>query len=165
MPTCNWGMSHQNWADATISPVEYSFKTDADGRFRADQVPVGRATVWVRKAGFVGPGLGVPITTPKDGLELTMIQAASVRVTVEFAGKDRPAGYIVQLTPEGGDAVGTYGGSGNIDAKNQMTFNDVPPGKYFVVGHPNPSTGDQKTKPLAVDLKGGHTAEITLKAK
>jgi Carboxypeptidase regulatory-like domain len=148
-----------------ISPVEYSFKTDADGRFRADQIPAGRATVWVRKPGFCGPGLGVPITIPSSGLELTMIQAASVLVTVDFAGKDRPAGYIVRLTPEGGDAVGTYGGSGNIDAKNQMAFNDVPPGKYFLVGQPNPSRGDQETKPLAVDLKGGRTAEVTLKAR
>jgi len=51
----------------------------------------------------------------------------NVQVTVDFTGKERPGGYIVSITPEGGNVVGSYGGSGNIDAKNQIAFTDVPP--------------------------------------
>jgi hypothetical protein len=147
------------------SPLEYTFKTDADGRFRADPVPAGKATVWVHKAGYCRPGLGLPITTPKADVELRMIQSSSVRVAVDFADKPRPEGYMVSIAPEGGEAIGTYGGSGNIDDKNQMTFKDVPPGRYVLRGQPNPSSGDQRTEPVTVDLKGGQAAEVTLKAK
>jgi hypothetical protein len=50
--------------------------------------------------------------------------------TVDFTGKVRPGGYIVSMEPEGGSKIGSYGGSGNIDAEGRMTFKDVPPGKY-----------------------------------
>ena len=94
-----------------------------------------------------------------------MIKSARVVVTVDFTAKERPAGYIVQMSPEGGDAIGTYGGSGNIDARNQITFDNVPPARYVLRGQPNPSSGDQRTEPKTVDLKGGQTAEVTLSAK
>ena len=71
------------------SPLEYSFKTDAEGRFRAEQVPRGTATIWLHKPGYCRPGLGLPIATPKGDVELQMMKAASVRVTVDFAGNPR----------------------------------------------------------------------------
>jgi len=147
------------------SPDEYAFKTDIEGRFRAEQVPAGKATIWLRKPGYCRPGLGQPVTTPKTDVELIMIRAASLRVTVDFAGKERPPGYIVSIQPEGGEAVGTFGGSGNIDAKNQMAFDNVPPGRYLLRGQPNPSSGDQRTEPVTVELKGGQAAEVSLIAK
>jgi hypothetical protein len=104
------------------SAVEYKVTTDAEGRFQADQLPRGTATIWIQKPGYCRPGLGPSITTPKNDVELQMTEAASVRVTVDFTGKERPAGYIVSMAPEGGAVVGSYGGSGNIDEKNQMTF-------------------------------------------
>ena len=57
------------------------------------------------------------------------------------------------------------GGSGNIDAKNQMTFEIVPPGRYVLRGQPNPGSSNEQTDPLTVDLKGGQVSEVTLKAK
>jgi hypothetical protein len=147
------------------SPLEYTFTTDAEGRFRAEQVPRGTATIWVHKPGYCRPGLGLPIATPSDGVALQMIKSASLRVTVDFAGKERPAGYVVSIAPEGGEVVGSYGGSGNIDAGNQMTFAIVPPGRYVVRGRPNPGSDAEETGPVPVDLKGGQAAEITLKAK
>jgi hypothetical protein len=147
------------------SPLEYKFKTDADGRFRAEQVPAGKATIWLSKPGYCRPGLGLPIATPKDDVELQMLKSAGVRVTVDFTGKERPDGYIVKIEPEGGEAIGKFGGSGNIDAGNQISFENLPPGRYALRGQPNPSSGDQRTEPVTVDLKGGQAAEVTLKAK
>ena len=94
-----------------------------------------------------------------------MIQAGRVLVTVDFTWKERPAGYIVNIEPEGGEAVGKYGGSGNIDAKNQIAFDQVPPGRYVLKGQPNPSSGDQRTEPVTIDLKGGQTTEVKLHEK
>ncbi len=147
------------------TPLEYSFKTDAEGRFRADQIPAGKATIWVHKDGYCRPGLGLPITMPKADVELTMRKSASVRVTVDFTGKMRPDGYLVKIEPEGGEAIGMYGGSGNLDDASQMVFKNVPPGRYVLRGQPNPSSGDERTEPITVDLKGGQASEVTLKAK
>jgi hypothetical protein len=147
------------------SPLGYTLKTGDDGRFRADQVPIGRATIWVYKPGYCRPGLGRPITMPAENIELSMIKSARILVTVDFTGKERPAGYIVEIEPEGGNAIGTFGGSGNINAKNQIAFENVPPGRYIFHGHPNPSSGDQRTDPVTIYLKGGQNSEVTLNAK
>jgi hypothetical protein len=147
------------------APLGTSVKTDADGRFRNDQLPVGKATIWVHKPGYTRPGLGQAITTPKEDVELTMNQAGRIVVTVDFTATQRPKAYLVSLSPIGGDAIGSYGGSGQINDKNQMTFDNVPPGKYVVRGQPNPTTELQKSDPVAVDVFGGKTAEVKLTAR
>lgn len=147
------------------SPLGYNVKTDKTGRFRAELVPVGTASVWIHKPGYVRPGLGPKITTPKNDVELTMVKAARVEVTVDFTGKDRPQGYIVHMEPEGGSKVGSYGGSGQINDKNVMTFDTVPPGRYILGGRPNPGSDKEETEKLTVDLKGGETTKVTLRAR
>jgi hypothetical protein len=42
----------------------------------------------------------------------------------------------VEMTPERGQAVGSWGGSANIDAGNQVMFREVPPGRYTIQGRP-----------------------------
>lgn len=147
------------------APNDYKYRTDAEGRFKADQVPAGTASVWLHKPGYVRPGLGQPITTPKVDVELQMMKAASVRVTVDFTGKVRPEGYTVSIKPEGGEVIGSYGGSGTIDAKNQKVFEIVPPGRYILSGRPNPGSDNDETEAVTVDLQGGQAAEVTLKTK
>ena len=94
-----------------------------------------------------------------------MTRAGRTVVTVDFTGKERPAAYLVTIEPEGGEAVGKYGGSGQINANNQITFDNVPPARYVLRGRPNPSAGDQQSDPVTVDLKGGTTADTKLRAK
>jgi hypothetical protein len=147
------------------SSSDYSVKTDADGHFHSDQVPVGSATLWVHKPGYCRPGLGLPITTPAKDIALSMKKAARMVVTVDFSDRLSPPGYIVEVAPEGGEAVGKWGGSGQIDPKNQITFENIPPGRYTIVGHPNPSSQNDRTPPMAVELKGGETTEHTIVAK
>jgi hypothetical protein len=147
------------------SPNDYETKTDADGRFRIEPVPVGNVAVWVHKSGYVRPGLGQAVKTPADDVELKMGKSTSVKVVVDFAGKVQPEGYIVKIAPEGGEKIGSYGGSGNIDADRTMSFKDMPPGKYIIRGRPNLGSDQEETEPLTVDLKGGEVREITIKAK
>jgi hypothetical protein len=183
------------------STHEYVTKTDADGRFRLDQAPVGCVTIRVRKSGYCLPGAGKSIMTPAEDIALNMVKSAQVRVTVDFAGTNRPKTYIIEIVPlvktdpEGGAAVPSWGENGNIvtltqpegeaavgpwieiriiDANNQVFFKSVPPGKYVLQGWPSrygsggretPFTGVQRSKPLAIELKSGQTAEITLPAK
>ena len=71
----------------------------------------------------------------------------------------------MELEPKGGDVVGSFGGTATIDRKNQFTFENVPPGEYVIRGHPNPSSADQMSEAVTIDLKGGQAEEVTLKAK
>jgi hypothetical protein len=155
-------------ADAAVryqSPDDLSCLTDASGHFHFNRLPTGGATITLSKLGHVRPGLGEPVKTPAENVNLTMHKSARLRVRVDFGGKTRPAGYLVDIEPEGGSRVGTWGGSGNIDEHNEITFSDFPPGRYVLRGHPNPSSADELTQPLAVDLKGGRLTEVTLRAK
>lgn len=140
-------------------------KTDADGKFQVVGVPIGSTRVVVHKQGYCRPGLGEAINTPADGLKLAMAPSAQIHVAVDFSGSKRPEGYIVELEPEGGNVVGSWGGSGNINENNEITFSDAPAGKYFIWGHPNPSSGKDDTPQVMVDAKSGATVEVTLKAK
>lgn len=147
------------------SPDEYVVKTDADGRFGLEGVPLGRVTIVLQRAGYCPVGLGASVTTPTKDVALSMTKAARVRIAVDFTGTMRSEEFIVAIEPESGSAVGKWGGSGKIDTDNQISFDNVPPGRYVLTGHPNPCKGDRGTKPVTIDLKGGQTAEIKLPAK
>lgn len=146
------------------APLDQPIKTGKDGRFRAEQIPPGKATIWVSKPGYIRPGLALEITAPKEDVELKMIQAARLEVTVDFNGKAPPAIYLVDLEPEGGLKIGSYGGAAQVEG-NQYTFDSVPPGRYLVRGHPNPYSEKQVSDPIAVNLQAGRSSKVTLKAK
>jgi hypothetical protein len=153
--------SHYEPADNSASAI----KTDAEGRFETKTLPVGTATIWVSKSGYCRPGLGPSIKLPEKDVSLTMVKSGQVLVRVDFTGTTRPGGYIVRFGPEGGGGVGTWGGSGNIDAANQLALNDVPPGRYVFTGRPNPGSDKEQTEPETVDVKGGESIEVILHAK
>lgn len=146
-------------------PRAEPIKTVKDGRFRAQQVPLGKATLSVARAGYIRRGPELSFATPKSDVELKMIRAGRVEVTVDFTGKVRPEEYLVQIDPEGGSKIGSWGGVGRANDNNQVTYENVPPGRYVLVGRPNPTSERQRTAPVTIDLKGGETAKVTVKAK
>src|SRR5262249_99895 len=129
-------------------PTSNAFKTDAEGRFHVDTLPLGTATIWVHKSGYCRPGLGLPIKIPANGLSLTMSKSARIIITVDFGVAGRSGDFIVEMLPEGGSVVGSWGGTASIDSGNQVMFRDVPPGRYVIRGRPNPSSANQAGKPL-----------------
>jgi hypothetical protein len=135
--------------------------TGVDGRFRIEGAPVGTARIWLSKPGYCVDGLGRETATP-GGVALMMKRAAQLRVTVDFSQMQRPGEYIVEIEPEGGSRVGSWGGSGQIDAENQITYSNIPPGRYMLTGKPNPTREDEVTKPRLIELRGGEELEITL---
>jgi hypothetical protein len=140
-------------------------KTDAEGRFSFDGVPVGLGKIWINKPGYVRPGLGPKVEIPSKDVKLVMQRAAKLHVTVDFSASKRVGDYLVHFEPEGGQQVGKHSGDGNIGVDNDITYENIPEGKYVVYGRPNPGSTNQQTKAVTVDLKGGETTEFIIKAK
>lgn len=147
------------------TPEGEPIKTDAEGRFMTDRVPVGKASIWLRKPGYVRPGLGLPIEMPAADPPLSMNKSAAIVIKVDFGGRERAGGYMVEMKPEEGEAVGRWSGSGDVNAEGTLRWSEIPPGKYVLVGRPNPGSESEQTEPVTVDLRGGETAEVTLNAK
>ncbi|AMV21091.1 carboxypeptidase-like regulatory domain-containing protein [Planctomyces sp. SH-PL14] len=146
-------------------PDDREFVTAADGRFKAEALPRGTAALWTWKEGYCKLGLAQPMKTPAEDVVLKMFPAAEVTITVPEDLLPTSGGYIVNMVPKGGEAVGKWSGSGNIDGDRKMVFRNVPPGEYRITGRPNPGSANDETPPVAVDLKGGEKTEVTLKPK
>ena len=126
---------------------------------------MGTGKIWIHKAGYVRPGLGPKVEIPSVDAKFVMVLAARLHVTVDFSATQRAGNYIVHCEIEGGEQVGKWSGDGNIGPNDDITYENIPPGRYLVKGRPNPGSGNQETKAVPVDLKGGETAEVTIKAK
>jgi len=140
-------------------------KTDAEGRFRFETVPAGKASIWLHKPGYYREGLRQSMTTPATDIELRLLPAATLRVKVDFSKSQRPEHFIVHVKAEGGERVGKWGGSGNIDVEGRITFENVHPGTYAVTGMPNPGSKADETEPVTIELKGREIRELQLQAK
>jgi hypothetical protein len=174
---------------------EYVSKTDAEGRFHLDQVPIGSATIRVLKSGYCLPGFGQPITTPAADVVLNVVRSSHVRVTVACDGTNRSGMYVVEIQPAPGAVLPTWEQARDIEtlarpgrlaaagpwieirtveASDEVCFDGVPPGRYSLQGWPSPFssvgrltpfTGIERSKPLLIELKSGQTARITLPVK
>ena len=144
---------------------ELRTKTDADGRFHLENIPKGSARIHLTKDSYCLVGLGPTIETPATDVALAMKQSAQLQVTVDFFGTQRPNEYLVDIEPEGGNAVGTWGGSSRIDNQNTVLFKGVFPGRYVLRGHPNPHNPAQLSDPITIELQGGATEKLVLPAK
>ncbi len=143
------------------SPQEPAVRTGADGRFRADRLPIGRATIWPSKPGYCRLGSAMPIALPAKDVQLKLIEAARLRVTADFTGIPRPRTFTVRLEPEGGESAGRWSADKDINASDQVAFDDWPPGRYVIRG----SDGYRWTRPIPIILNGGRSIEVTLPAR
>jgi hypothetical protein len=138
-------------------------KSAADGTFNFKNVPHGKARLSGHRTDFFFPGLGQFVTIPSDLVELRMSKAASLIIKVEFARDPGKREFIANLSPEGGDKVGSWGGSSKVDAENKVKFSGIPPGKYVLRVYPNPSSEADRKKEQTIELKGGEERIIVVK--
>lgn len=144
------------------SPKPFETQTNAQGEFEL-MAPVGSASIGIYKDGWVRPGLGPDVSVHADSVDLQMSRSSQITVLVQFETADVPKQYMVELEPVGGNVVGSWGGSATIDDKNQHTFKNIPPGRYELWGHPNPSSEREHTPRIQLDLKGGDEVLKTIK--
>lgn len=138
-------------------------KTDFNGIFEFANVPHGKARLTAHRNDYFFPGRGESVSIPSESVELQMSKAASIVVKVEFSRDRGNKEYIANLTPEGGERVGAWSGSGKVDAANLIKFQGIPPGKYVLKVHPNPSSEADRKEQQTIDLKGGEETTVVVK--
>jgi len=137
--------------------------TDAEGRFTIADLPAGYADLRCFAKGYYGPPSKLREVPSKDQIVMRMITTGTVRGKVLDANGRVPAGQVlVEIHPEGGDRVGTWGGSMYAKPDGTFQFDNVPPGNYFLSAKPNPGRSDVQYEQKPVTVKGGQTEEVQL---
>ena len=144
--------------------IEESFqKSNSDGTFHFEDVPHGTARLTGHRNDFFFPGLGQAVTIPGEQVELRLSKAAAIIVRVEFSRDRGEQEYIANLTPAGGEKIGSWSGSSKVDTENMVKFKGVPPGKYELNVHPNPSSEADRKNVQTIELKGGEETTVEVK--
>jgi hypothetical protein len=142
--------------------------TDAKGRFTFGGLPAGSCQLFVHGTGYTQQAVLERHDIPADDVTIRMSASGNVRGKVTRNG-DVPidASYIANLTPEGGDKVGSWSGSMQIKADGTFEFTDVPPGKYTVTARPNPGRVLKGKDPneKAIVVESGKTIEVEIDFK
>jgi hypothetical protein len=151
--------------ESVFAPATPNLLTDKNGRFESDQVPQGELTLRASKEGYVHVGLRDAVQAPAADEKLTLVRAGGINIVVDFGKKAKPQDYLVKIEPEEGSRIGSWGGTASVDGNGFARFTHVPPGKYVLWGRPNPGSDSAETKKLPVEIKGGETHSVTLKAR
>ncbi len=150
---------------------EQNFRTDSAGEFRTDDVPVGKIRFACRTAGYYYNSVLNEHVTGEEVIQLSFLPTGDVKVAVASPnGLPVTSRYNVEIHEKGtdpikGGKVGSWGGSANIGSDGTYTFKNVPPGEYEVTGKPNPGRTSDRTKPVAVTVKGNDDHQINLTAR
>ena len=155
---------------------EPSAVTDDHGRFELSPLPEGFVAIRGRS-----PGMHQIRIQPDEALfELTTKRwrrqkDVEVRITMGGTGGvyGRVLGtdglpptrsFMVQLMPEGGPKVGSWGGSTRCREGGKFEFKGVPPGKYELVARPNPGSANEATPPQKVTIQAGKASQIEIRS-
>lgn len=139
-------------------------KSGARGEFTMDVVPSGSGKFRAYSDDYIFKGLGEVVPLTDEPVTVSVVKAGKLKVTVDFGDKGQTEPYIVEVAPEGGERVGSWGGSAQLQ-DGSFTFTHIPPGRYTLHARPNPGAAEQQTDDVTADIRGGETAEVTLKAR
>lgn len=139
--------------------------TNDEGRFSAVVAQGGTLSPWAYLDGFVQVGLPEPFEVGSGDMRITLHRAGNVQVVVDFSNRQSIGDYIVEIEPEGGSVVGSWGGSATVAADGSYLFRNVPPGRYVLKGRPNPGSEVEETTPKTIDVVAGETTDVVLEAR
>lgn len=144
------------------APTRPEATTDDQGRFEL-KLPTGYAQISARKPGLyhswteILPVGDHPIPRDEQAeVVITMVQTATVTVTVKNAGGKPVAGKMVAIEPVG-KKIGKWSGSGVTNEKGVAEIRDVPPGEYHVTDSSYPSK-----KSVALVVKEGKPEAVSV---
>jgi hypothetical protein len=142
--------------------------TDPQGRFTLAGLPAGscRMITFDKTHHRVDPLKRENV--PATDVVIRMADTGNVRGKLSRDGGAPTDGpYMASITPEGGNKIGSWGGSTTVEADGTFKFENVPPGKYTVTARPNPGPVLKGKDPNARDVvvKAGETLDVEIKLK
>ncbi len=84
---------------------------------------------------------------------------------VDTKGNPPTRRFLVELEPEGGGKLGSWGGSMRIKEDGSFAFKGVPPGAYVLVGRPNPMRKGEATDPQSIVITAGKAVTLILRSE
>ena len=136
--------------------------TDSDGKFTITDIPKGQARITVWIDGLYQINSMKKYDFPDKNLKLTMTATGSVKITVvDKNGKPVTTGDV-SIWDQRGEKVGTWGGGANLHEDGTFTFENVPPGKYFVSADPG-SKYNKNQGATPIEIKVGQPLEVELR--
>lgn len=142
------------------------FETNEKGEFALSDIPAGKLKFSSRTKEYYYNSVLNEHDTDEKIIVLKLVQTGSVLVVVANADADPVTSkYMIEVGPEGGGGVGSWGGSANVRSDGTVLFKSMPPGRYVVTGRPNPGRVSDTTDPITVEVKGGEQEMILVIAK
>jgi hypothetical protein len=145
-------------------PDGHETLTDASGSFTFSALPRGEAYFHLSAEGqHQIPPLGQKADLPGAApLTLKMSATGTIHVTAKAAADGSPlVGASINIWPEAGLKVGTWGGTANLQDDGTFTFLNVPPGKYLASTDPSAQFSRTATG-TPFEVKAGQTVEVEL---
>jgi hypothetical protein len=105
---------------------------------------------------------------PRGDIGIKMTQTGSVHGKVTQSGGAPTDGpYLAEIKPEGGEKIGSWGGSTVVSADGTFEFKNVPPGKYVVTALRNPGPVLKGKDPNAktIGVTAGKTLDVEISVK
>jgi len=136
--------------------------TDAAGLFAVESLPakvVG--SLRVNKDGYAMAIMSQEVLAAK--VAITLQFGATVRGRIKsVTAESAEQGIYAELTPEGGNRPGTYGGSTRCGDEGAFEFKNVPAGRYVLTGGVSPggATGSERGPRKTLDVKPTKPGEV-----
>lgn len=139
--------------DGEPYPGSHETVTDAGGRFTINGLPKGRLRLFAHsKTHLIADSLK-QYEVPGEPITLHVVQTGRLAGKVQTPSGDQPS---IHVTPEGGNKIGSWGGSAYLKPDGSFAFDTIPPGRYVVSTNP---TGEPGT---LVEIKPGEETKVTL---
>lgn len=148
-------------------PLSRQAETDDAGRFDFTGLPAGFLQLHASASGYHFGDLFTIYDVPSTNVVLRLKGAGGMLVTVvdkqgkaisQFEGNE----VLVSVEPKGGSIIGSWGGSGKVNAQGVIEFKDMPPGEYRVSSRPNPSSSSRNSPEQIVKVAPGACANVKL---
>ncbi|MGB2822066.1 MAG: carboxypeptidase-like regulatory domain-containing protein, partial [Phycisphaerae bacterium] len=134
--------------------------TDAEGRFHFAGVPTGFGRVVCFAKGHHSP---IQELRPVPGKDLTIRMSDTGTIKGKVIGGRPKGGNIhVSVAPEGGDRIGTWGGSMRVKPDGTFQFDNVPPGTYVISRRPQIPGIAPDPKARKIKVVAGQTVMVEL---
>ena len=98
----------------------------------------------------------------KEPIVIHMTSTGSVKGRVQLPPGGANGQVDVSIAPEGGDKIGSWGGSMHAQDDGTFAFEGVPPGKYYVSTHPLIGDPAKESHARPVTVESGKTVEIEI---